>query len=98
MEVGDDPKRTENSDSGTRLDVKLGFSRSAFVPVPHIMHQGGGPDGDEDYPELCRLRLFAVKVRKSRPPEPYKVSPIYVLFIQHASVNSSETNGSESGQ
>lgn len=70
----DDPRGTENGDSGKRLNMKLGFSHSVFVPIPsHIKAEV--PTATKivlSCTDKHQLGLFAAKVRKFRPPEPYK--------------------------
>jgi len=70
----DDPRGTENGGNGKRLNMKLGFSHSVFVPIPpHI--KAGVPTATKivlSCTDKHQLGLFAAKVRKWRPPEPYK--------------------------
>ena len=70
----DDPRGTENGNSGKRLNMKLGFSHSVFVPIPpHIKAEV--PAATKiilSCTDKHQLGLFAAKVRKWRPPEPYK--------------------------
>ena len=64
--------------------MKLGFSHSVFVPIPpHIKAEV--PTATKvvlSCTDKHQLGLFAVKVRKWRPPEPYKgkACSISVLF------------------
>ena len=69
-----DPRGKLEGMSGTRLNMKLGFSHPVIVPVPdHVK-------AEVPYPtkiilsctDKHQLGLFAAKVRKWRPPEPYK--------------------------
>jgi len=69
-----DPRGEVEGSSGMRLNMKLGFSHPVIVPVPeHIK-------AEVPYPtkivlsctDKHQLGLFAAKVRKWRPPEPYK--------------------------
>lgn len=88
----DDPRGTTNGDSGKRLNMKLGFSHSVFVPIPpHIKAEV--PTATKillSCTDKHQLGLFAAKVRKFRPPEPYKgkVRVIFVFFIPDAPVRS----------
>ena len=70
----DDPRGTTNGDSGKRLNMKLGFSHSVFVPIPsHIKAEV--PTATKimlSCTDKHQLGLFAAKVRRFRPPEPYK--------------------------
>jgi len=70
----DDPRGTENGGNGKRLNMKLGFSHSVFVPIPpHIKAEV--PTATKivlSCTDNHQLGLFAAKVRKWRPPEPYK--------------------------
>lgn len=69
-----DPRGDVEGTSGMRLNMKLGFSHPVIVPVPdHIK-------AEVPYPtkivlsctDKHQLGLFAARVRKWRPPEPYK--------------------------
>jgi large subunit ribosomal protein L6 len=69
-----DPRGKVEGMSGTRLNMKLGFSHPVIVPVPdHVK-------AEVPYPtkivlsctDKHQLGLFAARVRKWRPPEPYK--------------------------
>jgi large subunit ribosomal protein L6 len=69
-----DPRRKRQGMSRMRLNMKLGFSHPVVVPVPdHIK-------AEVPYPtkillsctDKHQLGLFAARVRKWRPPEPYK--------------------------
>jgi large subunit ribosomal protein L6 len=69
-----DPRGKINGNSGLRLNMKLGFSHSVFVNVPdYITVEAPSPTklvlGCTD---KHLLGLFAAKIRKWRPPEPYK--------------------------
>ena len=70
----EDPRGTTNGDSGKRLNMKLGFSHSVFVPIPsHIKAEV--PTATKivlSCTDKHQLGLFAAKVKKWRPPEPYK--------------------------
>jgi large subunit ribosomal protein L6 len=69
-----DPRGKSEGMTGMRLNMKLGFSHPVIVPIPdHIK-------AEVPYPtkillnctDKHQLGLFAAKVRKWRPPEPYK--------------------------
>jgi large subunit ribosomal protein L6 len=70
----EDPRGTEFGGSGKRLNMKLGFSHSVFVPIPsHIKVEV--PTATKvvlSCTDKHQLGLFAAQVRKWRPPEPYK--------------------------
>lgn len=60
--------------TGERLNMKIGYSHSVFIPVPdHVKVQVASPTkillscNDKQ-----ALGLFAASIRKWRPPEPYK--------------------------
>ena len=78
----DDPRGTENGGSGKRLNMKLGFSHSVFVPIPpHIKAEV--PTATKivlSCTDKHQLGLFAAKVRKWRPPEPYKGKVLPIIF------------------
>lgn len=63
-----------------RLNMKLGYSHSVFVPVPaHIKAEV--PYATKillSCTDKHLLGLFAAQVRKWRPPEPYKGKGIFV--------------------
>ena len=86
----DDPRGMENGGSEKRLNMKLGFSHSVFVPIPpHIKAEV--PTATKivlSCTDKHQLGLFAAKVRKWRPPEPYKgkVRPFSVFSALHAIV------------
>jgi large subunit ribosomal protein L6 len=80
-----DPRGTEDGGSGQRLNMKLGYSHSIFVPVPaHIKAEVPSPAQIVlSCNDKHQLGLFAAKVREWRKPEPYKgkvSSPKYFLF------------------
>ena len=70
----DDPRGKLPGWTGKRLVMKLGFSHSVFVPVPeHIKTEVVTPTKIVvSCTDKHQLGLFAAKVRKWRPPEPYK--------------------------
>jgi len=61
-------------ESRTRLNMKLGFSHPVIVPVPqHVKVEVPHPTKIVlSCTDKHQLGLFAAKVRKWRPPEPYK--------------------------
>jgi len=75
-----DPRGTSEGNSGQRLNMKLGFSHSVLVPVPaHIKAEVPLPTKIIlSCTDKHQLGLFAAKVRKWRPPEPYKGKGIFV--------------------
>ena len=71
----DDPRGTpDGGGHSQRLNMKLGFSHSVLVPIPsHIKAEVPSPTKIVlSCPDKHLLGLFAAKVRKWRPPEPYK--------------------------
>jgi large subunit ribosomal protein L6 len=79
-----DPRGTEDGGSGQRLNMKLGYSHTVFVPIPpHIKAEVPAPTKIVlSCNDKHLLGLFAAKVRAWRKPEPYKgkVSD-YALFM-----------------
>lgn len=69
-----DPLGAGDGRSGQRLNMKLGFSHSVYVSVPsHIKAEVVTPTKIVlSCTDKHLLGLFAAKVRKWRPPEPYK--------------------------
>jgi large subunit ribosomal protein L6 len=71
-----DPRAVEegHQGSGQRLNMKLGYSHSVFVPIPaHIKAEV--PSATQiilSCNDKHQLGLFAAKVREWRKPEPYK--------------------------
>ncbi|KAA1470002.1 ribosomal protein L6 [Dentipellis sp. KUC8613] len=76
----EDPRGKEEGRSGLRLNMKLGFSHSVLVPVPsHIKAEVPNPTKIMlSCNDKHLLGLFAAKVRKWRPPEPYKGKGVFV--------------------
>jgi large subunit ribosomal protein L6 len=78
-----DPRGTMDGGSGTRLNMKVGFSHSVFVPIPpHIKAEVPLPTKIVlSCPDKQKLGLFAAEVKKWRPPEPYKgkVCPVHAV-------------------
>ncbi|CCM01872.1 uncharacterized protein FIBRA_03943 [Fibroporia radiculosa] len=75
-----DPRGAGDGRSGQRLNMKLGFSHPVFVSVPdHIKAEVPLPTKIMlSCTDKHLLGLFAAKVRKWRPPEPYKGKGIFV--------------------
>ncbi|KAF8073599.1 ribosomal protein L6, alpha-beta domain-containing protein [Lyophyllum atratum] len=76
----DDPRGTADGGNGQRLNMKLGYSHSVFVPIPtHIKAEVPSPT---KITLACTdkhlLGLFAAKVRSYRKPEPYKGKGIFI--------------------
>lgn len=69
-----DPRGKIEGMSGMRLNMKLGFSHPVIVPVPdHVKAEVPYPTKIVlNCTDKHQLGLFAAKVRKWRPPEPYK--------------------------
>lgn len=69
-----DPRGTTEGNNGQRLNLKLGFSHSIFLPIPaHIKAEVPLPTKIIlSCTDKHQLGLFAAKVRRFRPPEPYK--------------------------
>lgn len=76
----DDPRGIADGGNGQRLNMKLGFSHSVFVPIPtHIKAEVQTPTKIVlSCTDKHQLGLFAAKVRKWRRPEPYKGKGIFV--------------------
>ncbi|KAI0304416.1 ribosomal protein L6, alpha-beta domain-containing protein [Multifurca ochricompacta] len=75
-----DPRGKSEGMSGMRLNMKLGFSHPVIVPIPdHIKAEVPHPTKiGLSCTDKHQLGLFAAKVRKWRPPEPYKGKGIFV--------------------
>ncbi|KAG6376978.1 ribosomal protein L6, alpha-beta domain-containing protein [Boletus reticuloceps] len=76
----DDPRGTLAGGNGKRLNLKLGHSHNIFVPIPaHIT---------AEVPSATKIVLsstnnvalghFAAKIRRLRPPEPYKGKGVFI--------------------
>ncbi|EJC98095.1 ribosomal protein L6 [Fomitiporia mediterranea MF3/22] len=76
----DDPRGTTEGNSGKRLNMKVGYSHSVFVPIPaYIKAEVRLPTKIVlSCTDKHLLGLFAAKVRSWRPPEPYKGKGIFV--------------------
>ena len=70
----DDPRGARPGWSGQRLNMKLGFSHSVYVPIPdYIKIEIASPTKImASCTDKQVLGLFTASVRKWRPPEPYK--------------------------
>lgn len=70
----DDPRGTLAGGNGKRLNLKLGHSHNIFVPIPaHITAEV--PSATKivlSSTDNVALGHFAAKIRRLRPPEPYK--------------------------
>ncbi|KAF8833993.1 ribosomal protein L6 [Paxillus ammoniavirescens] len=76
----DDPRGNMDGGNGKRLNLKLGHSHNIYVPIPaHIK---------AEVPSATRISLsctdnvalghFAAKIRRLRPPEPYKGKGVFI--------------------
>lgn len=87
-----DPRGTEFGGGGTRLNLKVGYSHTVFVPVPpHIKAEVPTATKIQLFcTDKQKLGLFAAEVRGWRRPEPYKgkVRDLYpsVCLRVHSSV------------
>ena len=79
----DDPRQPTDGTRGQRLNMKLGFSHSVIVPIPpHVKAEVPSPTKIVlSCTDKHQLGLFAAKVRRYRPPEPYKGKVSCVLGI-----------------
>lgn len=70
----EDPRGTIDGGSGQRLNMKLGHSHNVYVPIPpHIKAEVSSPTKIVlSCSDKHLLGLFAARIRKWRPPEPYK--------------------------
>ncbi|KAJ7603938.1 ribosomal protein L6, alpha-beta domain-containing protein [Roridomyces roridus] len=78
--IEDDPRGTADGGNGRRLNMKLGYSHSVFVPIPpHIKAEVPLPTKITLFcTDKHQLGLFAAKVQSYRKPEPYKGKGIFV--------------------
>ncbi|KAJ7780642.1 ribosomal protein L6, alpha-beta domain-containing protein [Mycena maculata] len=76
----EDPRGTADGGNGRRLNMKLGYSHSVFVPIPpHIKAEVPLPTKITLFcTDKHQLGLFAAKVQSYRKPEPYKGKGIFV--------------------
>ncbi|KIK27364.1 hypothetical protein PISMIDRAFT_674707 [Pisolithus microcarpus 441] len=76
----DDPRGTIDGGGGKRLTMKLGHSHNVYVPVPpYIKAEVPSPTKIVlSCTDKHLLGLFAAKIRKWRPPEPYKGKGVFV--------------------
>lgn len=70
----DDPRGTKGGGNGQRLNMKLGYSHSVYVPIPpHIKAEVPSPTKISLFcTDKHQLGLFSSKIRSYRKPEPYK--------------------------
>jgi large subunit ribosomal protein L6 len=81
--IEDDPRPSPTS-SGKRLNLKLGFSHSIFMPIPK------GVEADVPIPtrielfctDKCKLKQFAADIRSKRKPEPYKGKVSHFVVVK----------------
>lgn len=80
-----DPRGTSDGNSGQRLELKLGFAHLVYIPVPkHIKAEVPLPTKIIlSCTDKHQLGLFAAKIRRWRPPEPFKgkVFNFFCIFI-----------------
>ncbi|KAL4081061.1 ribosomal protein L6, alpha-beta domain-containing protein [Scleroderma citrinum] len=76
----EDPRGTMDGGSGQRLNMKLGHSHNVYVPIPpHIKAEVPSPTKIVlSCTDKHLLGLFAARIRKWRPPEPYKGKGVFV--------------------
>ncbi|KAG2748950.1 ribosomal protein L6 [Suillus brevipes Sb2] len=76
----DDPRGTTNGGNGQRLNMKLGHSHNVYVPIPaHIKADVPSPTKITLFcTDKHLLGLFAARIRKWRPPEPYKGKGVFI--------------------
>ncbi|KAG2127788.1 ribosomal protein L6, alpha-beta domain-containing protein [Suillus cothurnatus] len=76
----DDPRGTTNGGNGQRLNMKLGHSHNVYVPIPaHIKANVPSPTKITLFcTDKHLLGLFAARIRKWRPPEPYKGKGVFI--------------------
>lgn len=70
----DDPRGTVAGGNGKRLNLKLGHSHNIFVPIP-VYITAEVPSATKivlSSTDNVALGHFAAKIRRLRPPEPYK--------------------------
>ncbi|KAH7928393.1 ribosomal protein L6 [Leucogyrophana mollusca] len=76
----DDPRGTTDGGNGQRLAMKLGHSHTVYVPIPAYI-KAELPTATKivlSCTDKHLLGLFAAKIRKWRPPEPYKGKGVFV--------------------
>nr|GAT60309.1 60S ribosomal protein [Mycena chlorophos] len=76
----EDPRGTADGGSGKRLNMKLGYSHSVYIPIPpHITAEVPLPTKITLFcTDKHQLGLFTAKVQSLREPEPYKGKGIFV--------------------
>lgn len=75
-----DPRGTIDGGGGQRLSMKLGHSHNVYVPIPPYI-KAEVPSATKivlSCTDKHLLGLFAAKIRKWRPPEPYKGKGVFV--------------------
>ncbi|KAF9220948.1 ribosomal protein L6 [Gyrodon lividus] len=76
----DDPRGTMDGGNGKRLNLKLGHSHNIYVPIPtHIAAEV--PSATKivlSCTDNVTLGHFAAKIRRLRPPEPYKGKGVFI--------------------
>ncbi|KAG5335260.1 hypothetical protein C0989_001653 [Termitomyces sp. Mn162] len=77
----EDPRGTTDGGNGKRLNMKLGYSHSVYVPIPsHINAEVPSPTKIVlSCTDKHQLGLFAAKVRGYRKPEPYKGKVCFIF-------------------
>ncbi|KAF7314271.1 60S ribosomal protein [Mycena kentingensis (nom. inval.)] len=76
----EDPRGTADGGNGRRLNMKLGYSHSVYVPIPpHIKAEVPLPTKITLFcTDKHLLGLFSAKLQSLRPPEPYKGKGIFI--------------------
>ncbi|KAG1848722.1 ribosomal protein L6, alpha-beta domain-containing protein [Suillus subalutaceus] len=80
LQLEDDPRGMTNGGNGQRLNMKLGHSHNVYVPIPaHIKATVPSPTKITLFcTDKHLLGLFAARIRKWRPPEPYKGKGVFI--------------------
>ncbi|KAH8825312.1 ribosomal protein L6, alpha-beta domain-containing protein [Flagelloscypha sp. PMI_526] len=75
-----DPRGIADGSSGSRLNMKLGYSHSVFLPIPpNIKAEVPMPTKISLFStDKQKLGLFAALVKSYRKPEPYKGKGIFI--------------------
>ncbi|KIY48629.1 ribosomal protein L6 [Fistulina hepatica ATCC 64428] len=76
----DDPRREITKSNGQRLNLKIGYTHSVYVPIPpHIKCTVPFPTKIVLFcTDKQRLGQFAAEIRNKRKPEPYKGKGIFI--------------------
>ncbi|KAF8645146.1 hypothetical protein AX16_007974 [Volvariella volvacea WC 439] len=76
----EDPRGTQDGNSGKRLSMKCGYSHMVHIPIPsHIKAEVPSPTKIVLFcTDKHQLGLFAAKIRSYRKPEPYKGKGIFI--------------------